>query len=608
MRILATVLLVLAAFFSVAGQRRGGTGVKTGKSAQPVEAYFMFTDGKDTFVLKLTDPKKIREARDILSGKEKKKTHVYGLVAKKPEDYNKPWHFHLVPDSITFFEMAIEVCDSSISYVEEHLDEVGGSFLPGRRWCPWASKLVKEVSSALVSELPSSLSQSNNQIGDSVAPQKHPSNENNALQNGTTAQATKLTGGFIQLGNDEARLPHSKWADLLNEMKGGLGMDTMFVQNLFSEDSDGKHSNIHLSHGRIDVNRPQYDPGMTLSDDDPTEAILKYADDHGLEVYLGLWLEELKYGTASGSSAGLENFLNKATEKSIAAAELAWNLYHAHPSFKGWYIAYELWNFPFGDQSPESKKKQELLRLFLSRVVDKCKGLNARKEADGMGRERGVAVSAYFNPWFDQAAAGPPVTGIVYTSILTGSGVDTLILQDSVAAKCLGSERLDDAVKENMREQIKSTILPEYLRAFYDAAKAASNTSHTIHLWDDVEAYETVSARCPTPHEFDKPEASLPFRPSNIERLKWQFSVATVDPMTNEPYVDLETSQPIQFFEKFVVFDTFHYINTVIPEGFGTAPANTQQMRTKLFIDYKKEFVERTFHPNFPARGEHNRR
>jgi hypothetical protein len=41
--------------------------------------------------------------------------------------------------------MSIEVCDAATTYVEEHLDEVGGAFLPGRRWCPWSSRVLEEI-------------------------------------------------------------------------------------------------------------------------------------------------------------------------------------------------------------------------------------------------------------------------------------------------------------------------------------------------------------------------------------------------------------------------------------------------------------------------------
>jgi cytochrome bd-type quinol oxidase subunit 1 len=110
------------------------------------EAYFVFDcpPDKETFIFKLTDPARIQEARDILNGKSTKKS-VMGIIVKQPAQYNPPWSYHLDPQTITFFEIAIEVCDASIQYVEDHLSEVGGSFLPDSRWCPWCSRLIKEV-------------------------------------------------------------------------------------------------------------------------------------------------------------------------------------------------------------------------------------------------------------------------------------------------------------------------------------------------------------------------------------------------------------------------------------------------------------------------------
>lgn len=115
------------------------------RASTRAEAYFVFNDGKDDFVFKLTDPARIQEARDILSGKENAKKHVMGLVVTRRADYNRAWHYHLDPASVSFFQTAIEVCDSTARFVEDHLAEVGGSFLPGNRWCPWSSKLVREI-------------------------------------------------------------------------------------------------------------------------------------------------------------------------------------------------------------------------------------------------------------------------------------------------------------------------------------------------------------------------------------------------------------------------------------------------------------------------------
>ncbi|MDC0744945.1 calmodulin [Polyangium sp. rjm3] len=110
-------------------------------------AYFRFTDtnGQSRFVIELKDDAKIAHARRILSGEEKQKVHVLGRIIKRAVPYNPGWSYHLDPNTIDFFEMAIEVCDSSAQYLEEHLDEACGAFLPGCMWCPWSSRLVDEV-------------------------------------------------------------------------------------------------------------------------------------------------------------------------------------------------------------------------------------------------------------------------------------------------------------------------------------------------------------------------------------------------------------------------------------------------------------------------------
>ena len=116
-------------------------------AASDTEAYFAFKTfpNEPEFVIKLTDPAKIQKARDILSGKETDEVHVLGRINKQPASYNPGWSFNYNPDTISFFTMAIEVCDSSTQYLEDHLDEAGGAFLPGAFWCPWSSQLVREV-------------------------------------------------------------------------------------------------------------------------------------------------------------------------------------------------------------------------------------------------------------------------------------------------------------------------------------------------------------------------------------------------------------------------------------------------------------------------------
>ncbi|WP_454194480.1 BP74-related protein [Nocardia sp. Marseille-Q1738] len=109
-------------------------------------AYFAFTDNSEKeFVIELTNEQRIAEARRILMGEETMSVHVMGRIRKNPVPYNPGWDFYLDPDTITFFTMAIEVCDASIPYVNDHLDEACGAFLPGCMWCPWSSRLIREV-------------------------------------------------------------------------------------------------------------------------------------------------------------------------------------------------------------------------------------------------------------------------------------------------------------------------------------------------------------------------------------------------------------------------------------------------------------------------------
>jgi len=111
-------------------------------------AYFAFAQPSSPgheFIIELNDDNLIQKARDILSGKEQMEIHVHGRIIKRTAPYNPKFGFYLDPSTINFFAMAIEVCDANMMYVEDHLDEACGAFLPGCHWCPWDSRLTREV-------------------------------------------------------------------------------------------------------------------------------------------------------------------------------------------------------------------------------------------------------------------------------------------------------------------------------------------------------------------------------------------------------------------------------------------------------------------------------
>lgn len=141
---------------------RGGSGGFTGAShvlvgiaasvADDAEAktgaYFEMRDASvsdKVFVLKLTDPYLIAHARRVLDKRELTRVHVIGRIVETPAAYNPGWSFHLDPASIDFFEVAIEVCDATADYIDDHVSKGQGSPLPEGRWCPWSSTLTREV-------------------------------------------------------------------------------------------------------------------------------------------------------------------------------------------------------------------------------------------------------------------------------------------------------------------------------------------------------------------------------------------------------------------------------------------------------------------------------
>ena len=104
-------------------------------------------DSKDAapFIIELHDEAKIHHARRIVAGSERLKVHVHGTIVAKRSAYNPGYSFHLDPMTIEFFELAAEVCDADPHYVEAHLGEIGGAFLPDAQWCPWASRVEAEI-------------------------------------------------------------------------------------------------------------------------------------------------------------------------------------------------------------------------------------------------------------------------------------------------------------------------------------------------------------------------------------------------------------------------------------------------------------------------------
>jgi sterol desaturase/sphingolipid hydroxylase (fatty acid hydroxylase superfamily) len=104
-----------------------------GRAARPY-AEFLVAVGRETFVLRATDPETIRLAQESFNGRHT--PFPIGPLRRGDGGFNAPWSWHFDPDRVRMAEIAIEVCDGQPSYVEQHVED----FLGG--YCPWSGRVV----------------------------------------------------------------------------------------------------------------------------------------------------------------------------------------------------------------------------------------------------------------------------------------------------------------------------------------------------------------------------------------------------------------------------------------------------------------------------------
>ncbi|MFF7468987.1 calmodulin-binding protein [Streptomyces sp. NPDC008092] len=136
----------LLAFATAQPAQAGTLSNQPGRAAAESPAYFVMTDiTREEFVVKLTKPGDIEHARELVSGETTDRPHLAARIVKRTAVYNPRWSYHTNPDTTEFFDYHIEVCDATIPYVEDNVDEAGGPFLPGLYWCDWTSRLIREI-------------------------------------------------------------------------------------------------------------------------------------------------------------------------------------------------------------------------------------------------------------------------------------------------------------------------------------------------------------------------------------------------------------------------------------------------------------------------------
>jgi hypothetical protein len=369
----------------------------------------------------------------------------------------------------------------------------------------------------------------------------------------------RLDGGFVQYQNGmmrwnwqwgpggkpypidwQAVLRAARYPDIQNKPKAGLMMNTMVIKRLATPKSNQPIPSTQPDSDWEFYRADTSDSGK-LKDAGPTEEILSYADVNHIDVYVGLWEDEqFTYSKLN------EEYLRAAAEKNKQLAKKVWPLLRGHTSFKGWYIPNEMWNIRAGDMA-----KARLLHNFLASISSYCRhDIESDPSFRDIAARKSVAVAPFFDPDVNELHSPAGEVKEVYSTILNGSGVDVLMLQDRVGVLGWGTV---------------ASHLEEYFAAFRDACKSVTPE---VGFWAVVEVFRPGAQHA---------------EPYDGSHLKEQLCVET------------------GYASKTIAFDYYHYMNPVVPDA--GAPGETAVIgslggRRQLYDYYKSNFIDNDVPPS----------
>lgn len=356
----------------------------------------------------------------------------------------------------------------------------------------------------------------------------------------TLTKDRRLDGTFIQFWGNRVR---HQWQKVLTAMYDA-GMKTIIIQYLKNrvikhDASAGIPGGDERCPVMDEVTFTYTDSYKMPNGDeiiDPTEFILSFADDRGIDVYVGLINDERFVADQQWNNPRCLD-LPRQIEDNQRFADEVWRRYskkagtaRPHTSFKGWYLPQEMWNQEYTEEQLRD------FRGFFAAVSKRCKELSG-----GLP----VAVSPFFNPDLLDAGAFAETYGRFLKSGADTAGIDIVMLQDSVGAKSITYDDIPMVVGD------------------YDRALRAKLDELGIRFWANVESYQEP-----------------PRRPADFNRLERQIEIAGGNVTDGE---------------KIVTFDFYHYMN---PFGYDHAgDASYVEAEKSLYCAYLKRYAPNTTPP-----------
>ena len=121
-----------------------GAGCKEGSPTETGGDLFEIAvqtgNGLEKFRVRIEDPVQAAEAARLLATGENR--NISGSLARGDGAFNEPYGWHLVPSTVHFADLTIEVCDGSPSDIDEDLDYWVETV---KQYCPWGVSVSRKI-------------------------------------------------------------------------------------------------------------------------------------------------------------------------------------------------------------------------------------------------------------------------------------------------------------------------------------------------------------------------------------------------------------------------------------------------------------------------------
>lgn len=203
---------------------------------------------------------------------------------------------------------------------------------------------------------------------------------------------------------------------------------------------------------------------------------LTAADAAGVDVWVGLTVSDAWWRVYATDARWLGD---EATTARAVAREL-WDRYHHHPSFRGWYLPFEVDNVNFAGPGDADN-----LTTFYRAVVGELRAIDA---------DLPVAIAPFFNAVDTQSPGwqSPTAWGHLWSRILRQVDVDVIALQDGVGAGHATPAQLSDWFAA-MREAITAAGSAALLFADTETFTTGPSGFRPMPIRDVVAAIRAVA-------------------------------------------------------------------------------------------------------------------